>query len=131
MNTMRFTAGNRYLRNDGKDSYLVIDERVTTSGYWYITLRSDMTGGTIVRKVKTTDGVEWVDLLGGAVKGTTKDNDWVLVANNFTSYISMTENETKLVDGSEVPVKMTVKELKTLFAKDVLNDDVCVMIQRV
>lgn len=131
MNITRFTTGKRYVRNDGKDSYLVVDERITASGYWYITLRSDMTGGMMERKVKTTNDIEWVDLLGGVVKGTTKDSGWALTANSFTSYISMTENETKLMDADEAPIKMTVKELKAMLGKDMLNDNDCILIQRV
>lgn len=131
MNITRFTTGKRYVRNDGKDSYLVVDERITASGYWYITLRSDMTGGIMERKVKRDDNVEWVDLLGGVVKGTTKDSDWALTANSITSYISMTENETKLIDADEAPIKMTVKELKAMIGKDMLNDNDCVLIKRV
>lgn len=123
--------GHRYVRNDGKDTYLVVSERYTASGYRYITLRSDISGGTIERKVKTTDDIEWVDLLGGAVKGTTKDSDWVISANCYTSYTAMTDNESALMNRDNSFVKMTVKELKAMLGKDMLSDNDCILIQRV
>lgn len=123
--------GQRYVRNDGKDTYLVVSERYTASGYRYVTLRSDISGGTIERKVKTTDDIEWVDLLGGAVKGTTKDSDWVISARNFTSYTAMTDKESELMNRDNTFVKMTVKELKAMLGKDMLSDNDCILIQRV
>ncbi|MBQ7820556.1 MAG: hypothetical protein IJ341_12780 [Bacteroidales bacterium] len=123
--------GRRYVCNNGKDTYLVVGERYTASGYRYVTLRSDISGGTIERKVKTTDDIEWVDLLGGAIKGTTKDSDWVISANCYTSYTAMTDNESALMNCDNSFIKMTVKELKTMLDKGVLNDNDYLMIQRV
>lgn len=123
--------GQRYVRNDGKDTYLIVGERYTASGYRYVTLRSDISGGTIERKVKITNDIEWVDLLGGAVKGTTEDSDWVISAKCYTSYTAMTDNESALMNRDNSFVKMTIKELKAMLGKDMLSDNDCILIQRV
>lgn len=105
MNTTKsFIIGRRYFLNNGKDIYFAMGDRYTAAGYRYIRFRSDLNGHLSEYKVSVKDGVEFVDIYGGMVKGVSLQDDSVITAKNETEYIVLTEKEQRLYNGEEVYV---------------------------
>lgn len=116
MNLGYFQVGKRYIRNDGEATYYAMSERYTTAGYRYITFRNDLTGDIFERKVHLDhNNVECIDVTGCGIKSSDSDSIYVTKATNLSSYISLTENESKLELLGEC--EMTVEEIKNYFDK--------------
>ena len=105
MNTTKsFIIGRRYFLNSGKDIYFALSDRYTAAGYRYIRFRSDLNGRSNEYKVSVKNGVEFVDIYGGMVKGVSLQDDSVITAKNETEYIALTEKEQRFYNGEEVYV---------------------------
>ncbi|MBR4890825.1 MAG: hypothetical protein IKU15_06020 [Clostridia bacterium] len=116
-----FIVGRRYRRNDGLDSYFVFQDDYTRAGYRYVYLRSDLTGYKSRHKVHLDkDGNEYVDLLGGGAKDVDLGSNFILLSASQTEYITMTDNETKLLSGEEVELSPT--EIVAFLNKGVFAD---------
>lgn len=102
--TKSFIIGRRYFLNNGKDAYFAMSDRYTAAGYRYIRFRSDIHGHSYEYKVRVKDGVEFVDIFGGAVKGVTLQDGSLITAKNETEYIALTDKEERFMRGEEVYV---------------------------
>lgn len=122
-----FIIGRRYLLNSGKDVYFAMSERYTARGYRYIRFRSDIHGHSYEYKVHVKDGIEFVDIFGGGIKGATLQDDSIIAANNETGYIALTDKEQRFMAGEEVYVSFD--ELKRWIGKLPLNSSVGFKIQ--
>lgn len=126
--TKSFTIGRRYFLNNGKDTYFAMAERYTTTGYRYIRFRSDIHGHSYEYKVRVKDGVEFVDIFGGAVKGVSLQDGSLITAKNETEYIALTDKEQRFMSGEEVYVSHD--ELLRWLQKLPLNSSMGFKIQR-
>ena len=102
--TKSFTIGRRYFLNNGTDTYFAMSDRYTAAGYRYIRFRSDIYGHSYEYKVHVKDGVEFVDLFGGGVKGATIQDGSLITAKNETEYIALNDKEQRFMSGEEVYV---------------------------
>lgn len=123
-----FIIGRRYFINSGNDTYFAMSDRYTASGYRYIRFRSDLHGHTCEYKVRVKDGVEFVDIYGGAVKCITIHDNSVISARNETDYIALTDKEQRFLNGEEVYVSFD--ELKRWINKLPLTSSMGFKIQR-
>ena len=126
--TKSFIIGRRYFVNNGKDVYFAMSDRYTASGYRYIRFRSDLHGHTCEYKIRVKDGVEFVDIYGGAVKCITIHDNSVISARNETDYIALNEKEQQFLNGEEVYVSFD--ELKRWIDKLPLNSSMGFKLQR-
>lgn len=123
-----FIIGRRYYLNNGKDVYFAMSDRYTAAGYRYIRFRSDIYGHSYEYKVHEKDGIECVDVFGGAIKHITLKDGSVISAMNETEYIAMSEKETHFMNGGEVYVSHD--ELLRWLQKLPLNSSMGFKIQR-
>lgn len=123
-----FIIGRRYLLNSGKDVYFAVSDRYTARGYRYIRFRSDLSGLSHEYKVHQKDGVEFVDIFGGGVKGVSLFDNSVIVATNETEYIALSDKEQRFMNGEEIYVSF--EELKRWLNKLPLNSAMGFKIQR-
>lgn len=123
-----FIIGRRYLLNSGKDVYFAVSDRYTAAGYRYIRFRSDLSGLSHEYKVHQKDGVEFVDIFGGGVKGVSLFDDSIIVATNETEYIALSDKEQRFMNGEEV--RVSLNELKRWLNKLPLNHAMGFKIQR-
>lgn len=126
--TKSFIIGRRYFLNNGKDTYFAMSDRYTAAGYRYIRFRSDLYGHSYEYKVRVKDGVEFVDLFGGGVKGVSLQDGSVITAKNETEYIVLNEKEQHFLNGEEVYVSLD--ELKRWLDKLPLNSSMGFKLQR-
>lgn len=126
--TKSFIIGRRYFLNSGKDTYFAMSDRYTAAGYRYIRFRSDLYGHSYEYKVRVKDGIEFVDLFGGGVKGVTLQDGSVITAKNETEYIVLNEKEQRFLNGEEVYVSLD--ELKRWLDKLPLNSSMGFKLQR-
>jgi hypothetical protein len=126
--TKSFIIGRRYFLNNGKDTYFAMSERYTAAGYRYIRFRSDIHGHSYEYKVRIKDGVEFVDIFGGAVKGVSLQDGSLITAKNETDYIALTDKEQRFMSGEEVYVSHD--ELLRWLQKLPLNSSMGFKIQR-
>lgn len=126
--TKSFIIGRRYFLNSGKDTYFAMSDRYTAAGYRYIRFRSDIYGHSYEYKVRVKDGVEFVDLFGGGVKGVSLQDGSVITAKNETEYIVLNEKEQRFLNGEEVYVSLD--ELKRWLDKLPLNSSMGFKLQR-
>lgn len=126
--TKSFIIGRRYFLNNGKDTYFAMSDRYTAAGYRYIRFRSDIYGHSYEYKVRVKDGVEFVDLFGGGVKGVSLQDGSVITAKNETEYIVLNEKEQRFLNGEEVYVSLD--ELKRWLDKLPLNSSMGFKLQR-
>lgn len=126
--TKSFIIGRRYFLNNGKDTYFAMSDRYTAAGYRYIRFRSDLYGHSWEYKVRVKDGIEFVDLFGGGVKGVTLQDGSVITAKNETEYIVLNEKEQRFLNGEEVYVSLD--ELKRWLDKLPLNSSMGFKLQR-
>lgn len=123
-----FIIGRRYFLNNGKDTYFAMSERYTAAGYRYIRFRSDIHGHSYEYKVREKDGVEFVDIFGGGVKGVTLQDGSLVTAKNETEYIALTDKEQRFLNGEEVYV--SYDEMKRWIEKLPLNSSMGFKLQR-
>lgn len=126
--TKSFIIGRRYFLNNGKDTYFAMSDRYTAAGYRYIRFRSDLYGHSYEYKVRVKDGIEFVDLFGGGVKGVSLQDGSVITAKNETEYIVLNEKEQRFLNGEEVYVSLD--ELKRWLDKLPLNSSMGFKLQR-
>lgn len=126
--TKSFIIGRRYFLNSGKDTYFAMSDRYTAAGYRYIRFRSDIYGHSYEYKVRVKDGIEFVDLFGGGVKGVSLQDGSVITAKNETEYIVLNEKEQRFLNGEEVYVSLD--ELKRWLNKLPLNSSMGFKLQR-
>ncbi len=126
--TKSFIIGRRYFLNNGKDTYFAMSDRYTAAGYRYIRFRSDIYGHSYEYKVRVKDGIEFVDLFGGGVKGVSLQDGSVITAKNETEYIVLNEKEQRFLNGEEVYVSLD--ELKRWLDKLPLNSSMGFKLQR-
>lgn len=126
--TKSFIIGRRYFLNNGKDTFFAMSDRYTAAGYRYIRFRSDIYGHSYEYKVRVKDGVEFVDLFGGGVKGVSLQDGSVITAKNETEYIVLNEKEQRFLNGEEVYVSLD--ELKRWLNKLPLNSSMGFKFQR-
>lgn len=126
--TKSFIIGRRYFLNNGKDTYFAMSDRYTAAGYRYIRFRSDLYGHSYEYKVRVKDGIEFVDLFGGGVKGVSLQDGSVITAKNETEYIVLNEKEQRFLNGEEVYVSLD--ELKRWLDKLPLNSSMDFKLQR-
>lgn len=126
--TKSFIIGRRYFLNSGKDTYFAMSDRYTSAGYRYIRFRSDIYGHSYEYKVRVKDGVEFVDIFGGGVKGVSLQDGSVITAKNETEYIVLNEKEQRFLNGEEVYVSLD--ELKRWINKLPLNSSMGFKLQR-
>lgn len=126
--TKSFIIGRRYFLNNGKDTYFAMSDRYTAAGYRYIRFRSDLYGHSYEYKVRVKDGIEFVDLFGGGVKGVSLQDGSVITAKNETEYIVLNEKEQRFLNGEEVYVSFD--ELKRWLDKLPLNSSMGFKLQR-
>ena len=123
-----FIIGRRYYLNNGKDTYFAMSDRYTVAGYRYIRFRSDIHGHSYEYKVRVKDGIEFVDIFGGAVKGVSLQDGSLITAKNETEYIALTDKEQQFMSGEEVYVSHD--ELLRWLQKLPLNSSMGFKIQR-
>lgn len=126
--TKSFIIGRRYFLNNGKDTYFAMSDRYTAAGYRYIRFRSDLYGHSYEYKVRVKDGIEFVDLFGGGVKGVSLQDGSLITAKNETEYIVLNEKEQRFLNGEEVYVSFD--ELKRWLDKLPLNSSMGFKLQR-
>lgn len=126
--TKSFIIGRRYFLNNGKDTYFAMSDRYTAAGYRYIRFRSDLYGHSYEYKVRVKDGIEFVDLFGGGVKGVSLQDGSLITAKNETEYIVLNEKEQRFLNGEEVYVSLD--ELKRWLVKLPLNSSMGFKLQR-
>ena len=126
--TKSFIIGRRYFLNNGKDTYFAMSDRYTAAGYRYIRFRSDIHGHSYEYKVRVKDGVEFVDIFGGAVKGVSLQDGSLITAKNETDYIALTDKEQRFMSGEEVYISHD--ELLRWLQKLPLNSSMGFKIQR-
>lgn len=126
--TKSFIIGRRYFLNNGKDTYFAMSDRYTAAGYRYIRFRSDLYGHSYEYKVRVKDGIEFVDLFGGGIKGVSLQDGSVITAKNETEYIVLNEKEQRFLNGEEVYVSLD--ELKCWLDKLPLNSSMGFKLQR-
>ena len=105
-----------------------MSDRYTAAGYRYIRFRSDIHGHSYEYKVRVKDGIEYVDIFGGGVKGVTLQDGSLITAKNETEYIALTDKEQRFMSGEEVYVSHD--ELLRWLQKLPLNSSMGFKIQR-